>query len=81
MWYLDSVDVDYAFVEVYQSLFLPSLLYRCSFQLLVHRRDTGSDCTDQLQSGQLYVGPFQLHPFDIGGKGLIQMIRIQGLGV
>jgi hypothetical protein len=38
----------------------------------------GSDCTDQLQSGQLYVGPFQLHQFDIGGKGPIQMIRIQG---
>jgi hypothetical protein len=34
-----------------------------------------------LLEGQLYVGPFQLHQFDIDGKGPIQMIRIQGLGV
>jgi hypothetical protein len=39
--------------------------------------DLNTDCTDRLQSGQLYVGPFQLHQFDIGGKGPIQMIRIQ----
>jgi hypothetical protein len=36
----------------------------------------GSDCTDQLQSGQLYVGPFQLHQFDIGGKGPIHALQI-----
>jgi hypothetical protein len=32
-------------------------------------------------SGQLYVGPFQLHQFDIGGKGPIQMFSIHCLGV